>query len=450
MPEACSAASALPPPPSRSLISVLRDDELLSVFAFVAFGELPGVLRCCRAWLVCARKERCRVVTMRSLRLQLVPQLTTSMLARRHVSSVSLLRPTLFGRADANPTLHTLRALQTMPHLTALRDIDIQGEAAKLLRTKSMDEARQQLSQAWPAKLRELFILLRIAPSESRALILSSLPPLHATLTDLALEYDDRSELDLTPLLQLDRLHTLALSLPPTAAQRAVLQRVSSLRQLIVNGGGGWQDVSSLVQLCTPPHQLQLNRFNLLGTRLDDRAVRALTHLPTLTSLHAELPPSSWPLLDHFPRLTFLHLDNRSDATSEEAEALPQALRTAGHSSLRELDVQLAFGPDAEWWQRLLQSVPGLRSLTVRSTRAAGLLPLLAVHVPQLERITVMRAEVRPDEVDALAHPTLLFLSLQWCGLLLAQAQRDAMVRSVRLPRLADCTVWPTANHLQK
>jgi hypothetical protein len=264
-------------------------------------------------------------------------------------------------------------------------------------------------------------------------------------LTELSIDHQaswDNMRLD--ALVALPLLRKLSLNGHGFEVPLARLKALSQLRALMLE----YVELDDLESLCQPPHSLQLETLICADTELDEVAMHALVHLPTLTQLDVEsILPEAWPLLPELPRLRQLAMEQCNLLNGPDMTALSEALSRC--AALDDLAISLDFvlddgkvPPEEEQrtrWTTLLRSMPNLVRLDADIQRSAPLLAVLPLHLPRLERL-LLRSWDSSDVVPAqLAHPTLQDFDLTGKHAL-TEEEVHSLLHNPRLPQLVKCT----------
>jgi hypothetical protein len=200
-----------------------------------------------------------------------------------------------------------------------------------------------------------------------------------------------------------------------------------------------------IVALCQPPHSLSLQCIQLPSTIVDEAGMRALLHLPTLTSLEASsIRSDALALLCELPllqRLSFRHAGQES-GTLEWIASLSAALSRC--KALTDLSLRLSFDETvtdeqrSACWTEILRSIPNVRHLTVTQLSVSALLSVLPLHLPLLAHLSLQCG----DKVDGvallvqLAHPSVREIHLTTSRTAFSVKRLRVLVHSPRLPQL--------------
>jgi hypothetical protein len=456
---------------SRS-VARLHDDELSCVLPFLSLAELSQLVRCSRRFNRLARKERSRGLHVQG-DTEVGPSLLSSFLGH-HVTSLQLECCANGVSAVTRAVLNQLRSLKLLPQLTAV-DLhlvsigpDDDATAAASLESEQTlglpaENAVSAFQAALPTQLHSFKVALDIkgasnlpgAPDSPRLLfpaLVAALPVMQQQLRELRIEcildempLEVRIELDV--LAQLPHLRTLTLLHVRWTYERLTdLKPLSSLRDLNTN-----LTSHQLIQLCYPPHAMQLECIHLGFISVDKTVMRALLHLPTLTELQPKyLRSDAWPLLPGLPMLRRLTVPLLSALSEMRATLLATSL--SGCRVLIELELGgIAFedadGEDATSeqqrarWTDILRSVPLVQRFTLDTRQALSLLAVLPAHLPQLVHLKLSTSMSVSEVVASLAHPTVQELELvRSSSGQLDAAQVQRLVGNPRLPRLVRYT----------
>jgi hypothetical protein len=383
----------------------LHDDELSCVLPFLVLADLAQLVRCSRRLRHVARKEHSRGLEIDPA-VSDIPFLARSSL-RHHVMALDLYQ---HGASDAHVTVQTLLGLRSLPQLTKL-DVRVQsdGGVAVLLQGLPPKAVTKKLCRVLPTSLRSCSFTTRLVERPMQVVSTTTLAAAFlaaatnmSQLTELSIDHDaswDGMRLDALVVLPLLRKLTITgrwMSGTPLSELKAL----SQLRQLTVRN----VHPGDVVQMCQPPHSLQLETLNGVNLQLGV-SMRALTHLPTLTELDPlSFFPADFPLLPELPRIRKLAIRWTAALTVAEAASLSDALSRC--PALLDLTLCVEFGqangawptPEEEQrarWTALLRSVPHLCRLSVESTSFAALVAVLPDHLPQLEQLAVLLWHLR-------------------------------------------------------
>jgi hypothetical protein len=457
---------------SRSLAR-LHDDELSCVLPFLSLPDLSQWVRCSRRFNSLARKERSRGLHVEG-DAEIVPSLLSSTLGH-HIISLDLGCHDSGMSAVTRAALNQLRSLKLLPQLTALElrlvsigtgPDDDATAAASLQSVQTVglpdENAVAALQAALPTQLHSFKVSLNIkdasnlpgAPNPPQLLfpaLVASLPVMQQ-LSELSIEceldempLEVRLEVDV--LTQLPHLRTLnLLDVRWTYERLTDLKPLSSLRELNTN-----LTSHQLIQLCHPPHALQLECIHLGFISVDKTVMSALLHLPTLTELQPKyLRSDAWPLLPQLPmlrRLTVPFLSALSDARATLLATSLSGCRVLIELELGGIAFEEADGEDATSeqqrarWTDILHSVPLVQRFTVDTRQALSLLAVLPEHLPQLVHLKLSTSVSASEVVASLAHPTVQEVELvRSSSDQLDASQVQRLVGNPRLPRLVRCT----------
>jgi hypothetical protein len=434
-------------------ISRLHDDELVCVLPFLLLRDAARLVRCSRRFNAVARKERSRGLHVGG-NVTVTPLASSSL--SHHVTSLHLQRS-----ADAHPPVRraTLGQLRLLPQLTALKLVLYHsGDAAALLRRIgpfTPANAVAALQDVLPTQLRSFSFVIRSVLFESSAKaqllfssIVASLPVMNQ-LHELHLQFDvSLPEMRLDVLVQLPRLRKLSIyGIAWTDERLAELKQFSQLRELHTGMSG-----DERIQLCQPPHLLQLEHAPVSGGQVDERMMRALLHLPTLTELEPQLLlPSAWPLLPGLSLLRRLAVPLDAPLSAALTTLLSAALSNCRaltdlslpgsltHLSLPGVSFKEDRGKasDAQQqaqWTELLGSVPQLLRFKAHTRYNPPLYAVLPTHLPQLTSLSLLSSR---EVIGSLAHPTVQELELTIIGQSLTAVQMQKL--NSRLPSLRRC-----------
>jgi hypothetical protein len=420
-------------------ISRLHDDELSCVLAFLSLSDLALLVRCSRRFNAVARKERDR-----GLRLEgdasIAPLVSSSL--RHHVSSIRVHR----RQSNEFVTLHTLRLLKDCPQLTALQlSLCTVEDAAALLEGQSAKQAVEALKAMLPTRLTTFDAFFSDAADSTGELCSAFCAALTAMpqLTNLFI-YQSSRTMDLPPgmLTQLPRLRKLRLwRIHWTSKRLSELKQLSELRELSLF----YLKPAELIELCEPPHFLQLATIALDGMRFDEVVMRALFHLPTLTALeHGDLQADGWPLLPQLPLLQRLMVWPKESLTAELTSSLSASLSQLPlltDVSLLPLDFGATATPQQEQARlaEILRSLPHVRHLVVWQESLVPFLAALTGLVPQLDHLELHWGNdtLVEDILPQLAHPFVRELHLNDLEQTRSKEQlTKAWAHSASLPRL--------------
>jgi hypothetical protein len=398
------------------------------------------------------RKERSRGFHI-APSLSSIASLVRSSLSH-HIGSVRLIGGTgskvHFNRA----TLHQLRML---PQLTKF-DLAVVTEeaAAALLQGASSASAAELMQAALPTSLRSFSFT--ICPSADRRTPSAQSAALGATLLTAAASMPHLIELRichgaswdnmrLDVLAESPQLRTLTLD---GSSRHEEVPHVAGLKQLAQLRALTLERVPSelLVSLCQPPHSLQQLEALTVRLGLGETEMRALLHLPTLTSLEAgALRPLAWSLLSQLPHLRRLTLSHHTALTNEHTTILTEALVRC--AVLEDLSLSLSFSQamseevQRTCWSLLLSRLPHLRRLGVNTENVAPFLVVLPTRLPRLEQLVLHWWACSALDLTQLAHPTLQHLELDAeCDM--TEEQMHALLHTPRLPQLRSCKSRPS------
>jgi hypothetical protein len=269
-------------------------------------------------------------------------------------------------------------------------------------------------------------------------------------LTELNIEQHSSSMHVRPDLAGLTHLRKLTLGRAGDRGEHvAELKQISQLRELTLYD----YCPDRIRLLCQPPHALLLDSLTIASTvmAVDETTMRAVLHLPMLTSLDVHnIRPEAWPLLPQLPLLRRLRLSPPGWLTPDRVTSLCAVLPRC--SALVDLtlaaDIASAdFKPfdriGAEQgqatWAVLLSSVPNLRRLDI-FVDIVHLISVLPLHLPQLEHLVLRGCYSEPEGFVSLAHPNVRQLDLVSIdGPWPSRAQLRACLRSKRFPKLERC-----------
>jgi hypothetical protein len=424
-------------------ISRLHDDELSCILPFLELADLAQFVRCNRRFNAVARKERSRGLHLES-DANPAPLLLSSL--GHHVSSLHLER---LSPSDAPLTRDILHQLRDLPRLTSLeivlpRDDDVDH----LMQGLSLDSVAAELRAVLPTQLRSFTVVVGQKfgwLDEKTAALASSFWAALGDMTQLTeLTVKQQSlYMHIRPeLAQLVHLRKLTLGPAGEVGEHVgELKQLSQLRELTLLD----RNPERIRLLCQPPHALQLDCLSLPSTGLDAETMRALLHLPMLTTLDScGMSSDPWPLLPQLPCLRCFSFHSYSSLTPEHLSSLCAAFSHC--SALEELTLKyVRFSPlSAEQkraaWAALLSSVPSLRRLGVY-VDVTHLIPVLPLHLPVLEHLSLSGwGDGGVDHLASVAHPNVRVLEF---GLMIWRQPSDEQLRacmhSERLPKLERC-----------
>jgi hypothetical protein len=421
----------------------LHDDELSCVFSFLELEDVAQLVRCSRRFNAVARKERSRRLHFKG-GANIVPVPSSSLI--HHVTSLDLHR--IFYR-HTPVTLSTLQPLRAFPRLSALQiTLSNDDDVVLFMQGLPPETAAATLRAVLPPQLRSFRVVVGLLYStlqEQTASLASSFWNALGGLLHIV-QYSEhthmRPELD-----QLLRLRKLTLGPAGERGEHVeALKPLSQLRELTL-----LDDHPERIRLlCEPPHALQLRSLILRSLDVDEATMRALLHLPTLTTLlPGSLSPDAGVLLPQLPLLRRLRFVSSVLLTPGPVASLCAALSRC--SSLEDLSLPHAdfasadnslLTPEEEraTWAALLSAVPNLRRLSVHGF-LDPFLPVLPQHLPLLKHLVLRGGGLRTvDHIAAVAHPNMRLLELgEINSQLPSSAQLRACIHSDRLPKLKRC-----------
>jgi hypothetical protein len=446
---------------ARRSISRLHDDELACVLPFLSLTDLAQLVRCSRRFCAVAHKERshCRGLHLKG-GANIVPPSSSTL--KHHVASLHLERPSDYDAPLTRDVLHQLRGL---PRLTALQ-LTLADDAAvnHLMQGLSADNAAAELRAVVPLQLRSFrvtagswFNPLR-EPDGALATSFWAAVSGMTQLTELDIEQHPPLMHAQTELTQL--LHLRKLTLGPAREMGehvAELKQLSQLRELTLHEFRH-DRVRLLLQ---PPHLLQLESLTLPSLEVDIGMMRALIHLPTLTSLNPScISHDAWPLLPQLPLLRRLSLRPYESLSPGRLASLCASLSSC--VALEDLTLRcVSFDADdgalltAEQeragWAELLCAVPHLRRLCVWDA-VLPFLSVLPLHLPVLEELSLSGWSADgEDHFARVAHSTIGLLEVEGTEARLpSDEEMQACRHSERMPKLERCVRhvlpnWPLA-----